>query len=252
MQTWARRGDATDHHPHGLEIREPAALAAVVGVADMVPGHRALFADGTGTCHDASPVWRGSGTADQDIRPEAIVQPLAASVPGFRACYLRYPAVAHETTPRHRRRRLRGPVDGACGRAAGYKVIAAVLPDAVPPHEWQHGLEGDTVEIVSGNLATAAGVAAVSDSRPDAVVHSGRRRVERCGAARSGPGVAGQRRRNRPLFEALASRRQAPVHPRVQRRGLRRRATPDRSQNRRRSRRCRRMVRARSAPSVPP
>ncbi len=57
------------------------------------------------------------------------------------------------------------------GVAGGLKVVAAVMPDVALPHEWQHGLEGGTLEIVRGDLATATGVAAVAATQPDRVVH---------------------------------------------------------------------------------
>ena len=45
---------AGHHGPHGLEIRIPAPLDAIVRVADVVAGRRTLAADGTDPSHSSS------------------------------------------------------------------------------------------------------------------------------------------------------------------------------------------------------
>ena len=46
-------GRALDQHPHRLQIRIPAALGSIVGVADVVAGDRPLAAHGAHPCHSS-------------------------------------------------------------------------------------------------------------------------------------------------------------------------------------------------------
>ena len=47
--------DLLDQHPHGLQIRIPAALGSIVGVADVVAGDRPLAAHGAHPRHKLHP-----------------------------------------------------------------------------------------------------------------------------------------------------------------------------------------------------
>jgi GDP-4-dehydro-6-deoxy-D-mannose reductase len=57
-------------------------------------------------------------------------------------------------------------------RAAGFQVLAVILPDSVPPVEWQSSAGGAApVETLFADLRDGAAVQRIAQSRPDAVVH---------------------------------------------------------------------------------
>ncbi len=55
-------------------------------------------------------------------------------------------------------------------RAAGTPVVAAIMPAASPPTEWQ-GSGGAAVDVVRADLLDDDAVQRLADARPDAVVH---------------------------------------------------------------------------------
>ena len=56
-------------------------------------------------------------------------------------------------------------------RAAGSSVIASILPEAVPPAEWQANDAGPAVEVVHADLTVAYDMNRLADQRPDEIVH---------------------------------------------------------------------------------
>lgn len=56
-------------------------------------------------------------------------------------------------------------------RATGRSVIAAILPDAVPPLEWQASDAGPAVEVVHADLTVAYDMNRLAEQRPDEIVH---------------------------------------------------------------------------------
>lgn len=73
-------------------------------------------------------------------------------------------------------------------RAAGAQVLAVILPDAVPPAEWQSSADGAApVETLFADLRDRESVQRIARSRPDAVVHLAA--IASVAAARQDPGA---------------------------------------------------------------